>query len=194
MFFNDSLDIPLQGLPSSLGTVDIPNKGFNYFHHFCLRSLQICDCNNLKSFSHEHLQSLASLEELEIYGCPKMNYSFPCGLWPPNLMSLRIGCLNKPMSAWGRQNYPTSLVNLRLYGKNSGVVSFLAEQDVSNTTSPSFLLPPSLISLTIQDFMDVESLSEVLQHLTRLEQLDIFSCPNLGDLSETPSSLRVTLF
>ncbi|KAJ9558477.1 hypothetical protein OSB04_013091 [Centaurea solstitialis] len=41
--------------------------------------------------------------------------------------------------------------------------------------------------------MDVESVSEVVQHIPCLKQLDIFSCPKLKDLPNTtdPSSLRI---
>ncbi|CAI9269203.1 unnamed protein product [Lactuca saligna] len=139
---------PLLQLPSSI--------------MFSLRSLDIHGCNNLKSFPHEHLESLKSLEELCICDCPSMDYSFPCGLWPPNLRSLGIGYLNKPMSEWGPQKFPTSLVELLLYGKHSGVVSFAVGEHASNTTTSTscFLLPPSLASLGLNGFMELESLSE----------------------------------
>ncbi|KAI3510966.1 hypothetical protein L1887_18107 [Cichorium endivia] len=79
------------------------------------------------------------------------------------------------MSEWGPQNFPTSLVQLYLKGENSGVVSFAVADDVSKTTAPSssFLLPPSLVSLVLDGFMDVESFSEVLQHLPCLKTLHI---------------------
>ncbi|KAI3511000.1 hypothetical protein L1887_18141 [Cichorium endivia] len=66
------------------------------------------------------------------------------------------------MSKWGQQNFPTSLVELSLNGENPGVVSFAVADDVSETTTPpsSFFLPPSLVSLELNGFMDVESLSE----------------------------------
>ncbi|CAH1440891.1 unnamed protein product [Lactuca virosa] len=167
-----------------------PEKGFGFLQFFCLRYLQIGDCKNLKSFPHEHLQSLTSLEELFMRDCPSLDYSFPCGLWPPNLSILSIGRLNKPMSEWGHQNFPTSLVKLSLYGQNSGVVSLAVAKYMRNTTdSSSFLLPPSLVSLELEGFMDVESLSEVLQQLPCLKHLDISSCSKLKDLPETTSTL-----
>ncbi|PWA86764.1 Disease resistance protein [Artemisia annua] len=171
----------LHKLPSSPMILDIPDKGCDYqrpFPNFCLKYLEIFICKNLNSFPHEHLQSLTSLEGMRIHHCPNMDYSFPCGLWPPNLKKLTIGCLKKPMSEWGLQNYPTSLVTLELYGKDSGVVSFEVEENASNATSKSFLLPSSLTSLIVNDFTEVESLSEVLQHLPRL-QVYIRSCPKL---------------
>ncbi|XP_071719106.1 putative disease resistance RPP13-like protein 1 [Rutidosis leptorrhynchoides] len=47
-----------------------------------LRIFVVANCKNLKSFSHEQLQSLTSLEEIKIIRCEKMDDSFPCGLWP----------------------------------------------------------------------------------------------------------------
>ncbi|KAL7617813.1 hypothetical protein Lser_V15G03618 [Lactuca serriola] len=164
-----------------------------------LTSLRIRFCKNLKSFAHEYLQHLTSLEDMWIYECPSMDYSFPCGVWPANLTELWIGHLNKPMSEWGQQNFPTSLVELILYGENSGVVSFEVANDVRNITatpSSSFLLPPSLVSLELHDFVDVESFSEVLQHLPCLKNLEIRSCPKITDLSTTydPSNLTIDIW
>ncbi|XP_071717765.1 putative disease resistance RPP13-like protein 1 isoform X2 [Rutidosis leptorrhynchoides] len=129
-----SMSTTLQELPSSL------------------KSLQVRDCKNLKSLFHEQLHSLTSLENMEIRDCPSMGDSFPCGLWPPNLRRLRIGELKKPMSEWGLQIYPTSLVELILYGSDSGVTSFATEGDEMNAAaaSTSFLLPPSLTYLEIR--------------------------------------------
>ncbi|XP_071719064.1 putative disease resistance RPP13-like protein 1 [Rutidosis leptorrhynchoides] len=171
-------------LGSMVKNVDLPSS---------LKSLDIKYCKNLKSFSHEHLQSLTCLEEMVITNCPSMDDSFPRGLWPPNLRKLEIGKLKKLMSEWGLQNYPPSLVQLELWGEDSGVNSFAVEEDAMNNTtdSTSFLLPPSLTRLTINCFKDVESVSEVLQHLTHLQRLDIWRCPNLKDVPDTTSSLRV---
>ncbi|KAJ9550090.1 hypothetical protein OSB04_022633 [Centaurea solstitialis] len=186
-------------LPSSIKTLSVrgcdslESIAENGFGITSLKDVRISKCKNLKSFPREHLESLTSLEDLQINNCPSMDDSFPCGLWPPNLRSLWIGRLKKPMSEWGVQNYPTSLVELELYGENSGVVSFVA--NAKDVTSSSFLLPPSLTSLLIDDFMDVESVSEVLQHLPCLKSLHIWSCPKLKDLPEIdstdPSSLKI---
>ncbi|KAJ9544099.1 hypothetical protein OSB04_023806 [Centaurea solstitialis] len=162
----------------------IPDNGFGFLPLFCLTYLVIECCNNLKSFPYVHFPSLASLEEVVIKDCPSIDYSFPCGLWPPNLRKLTIGCLNKPMSEWGIQNFSSSLVELDLFGMNSGVVSFAEAEDVRNTTSSSFLPPPSLTSLQIQGFEDLKSVSKCLQHLLSLEQLWILSCPKLRDLPQ----------
>ncbi|CAI9269518.1 unnamed protein product [Lactuca saligna] len=160
---SDCDNIQLQPKPIP---IPIPVKDFRFLCVSRLRYLEIQDCKNLKSFPHEHFRSLTSLEKMWIYECPSMDYSFPCGVWPPNLRMLMIGSLNKPMSEWGPQNFPTSLSELGLYGYDSGVVSFAVADDVGNTTTPtpssssSFLLPPSLVSLQLTDFKDVESFSE----------------------------------
>ncbi|KAK1418898.1 hypothetical protein QVD17_28049 [Tagetes erecta] len=88
--------------------------GLNYLVH--LTTLLIQDCENLESFPDFKLSNLTLLKELEITNCPSMDASFPRGFWPPKLQSLRVGKLNKPISEWGSQNFPTSLVQLYLYG------------------------------------------------------------------------------
>ncbi|CAH1440956.1 unnamed protein product [Lactuca virosa] len=160
-----------------------------------LQKLEVRNYDALESLiCPNRVESLTSLEELFIRDCPGIDYSFPCGLWPPNLRSLDIGYLNKPMSEWGPQKFPTSLVELLLYGKHSGVVSFAVGEHASNTTTSCFLLPPSLTSLGLNCFMEVESLSEVLQHLPGLKSLQIWACPKLRDLPETTSSLTVKVW
>ncbi|KAD3336365.1 hypothetical protein E3N88_31884 [Mikania micrantha] len=172
----------------------IPDNGYGFLPFFCLRNLSIINCKNLKLFPHEHLQSLASLEEMIIHGCLNLDCSFPCGLWPPNLSLFRIGRLKKPISEMGMQNFPTSLVTLVLYGGDSGLVTF-AKTEEEVTSSSSFVLPSSLTSLYLHGFKELESLSEGSQHLTCLQHLHIYNCSNLRDLPETLlpslSSLRV---
>ncbi|XP_076911260.1 putative disease resistance RPP13-like protein 1 [Bidens hawaiensis] len=172
----------------------IPNNGYGFLPCLCLRYLTIIDCKNLKSFPHEHLQRLTSLEVMHKRNCPSLDYSFPCGLWPPNLSSISIGGLKKPISQWGMQIFPTSLVRLSLFGDEKSEVSFAkAEEDMSR--SSSFLLPSSLITLYISDFRELESLSNGLKHLTGLQHLTIVGCPKLRDFPETLlpslSSLRL---
>ncbi|KAI3504077.1 hypothetical protein L1887_32621 [Cichorium endivia] len=81
-----------------------------------LISLTITECPDIESFPDHELQALTSLRHLEIQECTSMDASFPRGLWPPKLSTLRIGRLKKPISEWGPQNFPTSLVDLQLYG------------------------------------------------------------------------------
>nr|XP_043612335.1 uncharacterized protein LOC122584043 [Erigeron canadensis] len=113
-----------------------------------------------------------------------MEYSFPSRgmLWPPNLKILSLGFLKKPMSKWGIQNYPPSLVQLLLCG-GGAVDSFGIIREGHNDTisSSCFLLPPSLTYLEIWGFPQVESISEVLQHHPHLQQVVVFNCPKLTD-------------
>ncbi|KAK1407420.1 hypothetical protein QVD17_39036 [Tagetes erecta] len=135
----------------------IPDNGYGFLPCLCLRKLKIINCKNLKSFPHEHLQSLASLIDMEIVHCSSMDYSFP-----------------------------------------RGVVSFgKVEEDImSSSSSSSLRLPSSLTSLYIEDFKELESVSEGLQHLTCLTELTINECPKLRDLPETllPSLETLAVF
>ncbi|KAJ0856753.1 putative leucine-rich repeat domain superfamily [Helianthus annuus] len=134
----------------------IPDNGYGFLPFLCLRHLEIYNCKNLKSFPHEHLQSLTSLEYMQIRDCPSLDDSFPCGLWPPTLKELSVGGLKKDISEWGLQNFPASLDKLRLIGRNSDrVVSFGAkaeEEEDKSASSSSFLLPSSLTNLHIANF------------------------------------------
>ncbi|KAD3336364.1 hypothetical protein E3N88_31883 [Mikania micrantha] len=163
----------------------IPGNGYGFLPFFCLRNLRILECWNLKSFPYEHLQSLASLEEMVIHSCPKLDYSFPCGLWPPNLIFLAIGELKKPISKWEVQNFPTSLVILELYDDGDSEMVTFANADEETMNTSSFLLPSSLTSLYLHGFEELESLSEGLQHLSCLQHLEIHRCPKLKDLPKT---------
>ncbi|KAL4567635.1 hypothetical protein LXL04_023224 [Taraxacum kok-saghyz] len=134
-----------------------------------LRNLFIHCCPNMESFPDHELPKLTVLTTLTITNCESMDASFSHGLWPPRLSSLAIGRLKKPISEWGPQNFPTSLVHLRLVGGPS--------EDVRNFSQLSHLLPSSLTFLGITGFEKVESVSVGLQHLTSLQKLLIGDCP-----------------
>ncbi|KAL7608270.1 hypothetical protein Lser_V15G13813 [Lactuca serriola] len=153
-----------------------------------LRHLIIINCPNLELFPDHMLPKLNVLTHLTIMDCESVDASFPCGLWPPKLCSLSIGGLKKPMSKWGPQTFPTSLVSLCLTGGQSG--------DVSNFSQMSHLLPSSLTSLDIIGFETVESASMGLQHLTSLQHLHIYDCPKIIDLPEMllPSLLSLRIW
>ncbi|MFS7925369.1 putative leucine-rich repeat domain superfamily [Helianthus anomalus] len=125
------------------------------------------------------------LKGVYIGNCPMIDASFPRGLWPPNLCFLGIGGLKKPISEWGNQNFPPSLVYLCLWD----------EPDVRNFSRLSHLFPSSLTSLDISEFYNLESLSTGLQHLTSLQHLTIHRCPKVKDLPETllPSLLSLMI-
>ncbi|KAJ0483662.1 putative P-loop containing nucleoside triphosphate hydrolase, leucine-rich repeat domain superfamily [Helianthus annuus] len=159
----------------AFGDLQLPN----------LISWSIEDCEKLESFPDLQLSNLTMLKDMSISRCPMLDASFPRGLWPPKLYSLGIGGLKKPISEWGNQNFPPSLVYLSLY----------KEPDVRNFSQLSHLFPSSLTSLEINKLDNMESLSRGLQHLTSLQHLYIDNCPKVNDLPETllPSLLSLII-
>ncbi|KAM0009630.1 putative P-loop containing nucleoside triphosphate hydrolase, leucine-rich repeat domain superfamily [Helianthus debilis subsp. tardiflorus] len=160
-------------------------KAFGDLQLPSLISWWIESCENLESFPDLQLSNLISLKDMCISRCPMIDAPFPGGLWPPNLSSLGIGGLKKPISEWGYQNFPASLVDLTLF----------YEPDVRNFSQLSHLFPSSLTSLYIREFDKLESISTGLQHLTSLQHLAIYSCPKVNDLPETllPSLLSLRI-
>ncbi|XP_021999942.2 putative disease resistance RPP13-like protein 1 [Helianthus annuus] len=145
-----------------------------------LKNMRISNCPKLElSFLGENL---TSLKQLEIRECPRMDASLPGWVWPPNLQILIIEKLKKPFSEWGPQNFPTSLVELYLYGGGEDGV-FISWSEFSH------LLPSSLISLEINQFKKLESVSMGLQHLTSLQSLSFAFCPNLKKVASHPQQL-----
>ncbi|KAJ0860885.1 putative leucine-rich repeat domain superfamily [Helianthus annuus] len=128
-----------------------------------LTHLEIEDCESMESLSALQMKNLTSLKKLTITNCRGIDVSCHCGVWPPNLCSLYIGGLKKPMSEWGPQKFPASLVELYLYD----------EPDVRNFRQLSHLFPSSLTHLWITDFRQLSHLSMGLQHLTSLQHLTI---------------------
>ncbi|KAL7608135.1 hypothetical protein Lser_V15G13891 [Lactuca serriola] len=150
-----------------------------------LVSLTIIKCPSMESFPDHELPNLTSLIHIWIERCTSMDASFPRGLWPPKLCYLRIGRLKKPISEWGPQNFPTSLVDLRLHAG--------PYDDVKMFDQMLHLLPSSLNILGIDGFEKLESVSTGLQHLTSLQHLFIENCPETKDLPENLLPLLLVL-
>ncbi|PWA58363.1 NBS-LRR resistance-like protein [Artemisia annua] len=154
-----------------------------------LTELRIQDCSSIESFPAADLPNLTSLKDLIIRHCKSMDVdSF--GLWPPKLGRLEIGGLKKPISKFGPQNFPPSLVDLTLWSGSA------EEDDVTSGSQLSHMLPSSLTTLRLFNFEKLESLSNGLQHLTSLQHLNIQNCPKMKDLPEElfPSLLSLTIW
>ncbi|KAJ0860853.1 putative virus X resistance protein-like, coiled-coil [Helianthus annuus] len=150
-----------------------------------LTRLEIVKCNSMESLSALQMKNLSSLKDLIIQNCKGIDVSCHGGVWPPNLCSLSVGGLKKPMSEWGPQNFPSSFVDLTLCN----------EPDVRNSRQLYHLFPSSLTHLWIRDFEKLESLSMGLQHLTSLQHLGINYCPKLKHLPKQllPSLLSLEI-
>ncbi|XP_076906236.1 putative disease resistance RPP13-like protein 1 [Bidens hawaiensis] len=188
----------IHGCPSieSFHDIQLPNlthmviescesmESFPALHFPKLTHLTIEDCQSMESFPDIQLPNLTSLKYMKIKNCPNMDASFPRGRWPPKLCTLHIGMLKKPILEWGPQNFPSSLHDLELFGEHARNISELSD-----------LLPSSLTSLGINDFEKLESLSMGLQHLTSLQHLSFWNCPNMMHLPEMllPSLLSLNI-
>ncbi|PWA40407.1 AMP-dependent synthetase/ligase [Artemisia annua] len=149
-----------------------------------ITELKIQNCSSIESFPAADLPNLTSLKHLLIVNCKSMDVdSF--GLWPPNLGRLDIGGLKKPISKFGPQNFPPSLVHLTLYGVSA------EEDDVTSGSQLSHMLPSSLTTLELSKFEKLESVSVGLQHLTSLQHLKFWNCPKIQDLPEDDGDLLV---
>ncbi|PWA90123.1 NB-ARC domains-containing protein [Artemisia annua] len=154
-----------------------------------LTELTIRDCSSIESFPAADLPNLTSFTHLVIQDCKSMDVdSF--GVWPPNLDSLTIGDLKKPISKFGPQNFPPSLVALILIGGSA------EEDDVTGGSQLLHMLPSSLTKLILYKFEKLESVSKGLQHLTSLQHLVIDDCPKIQDLPEEllPSLLSLQIW
>ncbi|KAJ8775263.1 hypothetical protein K2173_020267 [Erythroxylum novogranatense] len=125
---------------------------------------------------------LYSLEELVIGNCPKLE-SFPEGGLPLKLQRLEIvGCteLINRRNQWNLYCLP-SLLHFKI-GNYRHAECFPEES----------LLPPTLTSLQIVDLSNLKSLEcKGIQHLTSLQSLTVYGCPEFRLLPEEglPSSL-----
>ncbi|PWA44622.1 NBS-LRR resistance-like protein [Artemisia annua] len=131
---------------------------------------KIRNCWSIESFPADVFPTFTSLKRLSISYCKNMDVA-SFGLWPPNLGFLYIGGLRKPISQWGPQTFPTSLVILRLWGDSA------EEDDVTSGSQLSHMLPSSLTDLCLWYFEKLETVSKGLQHLTSLQHLEFLEVP-----------------
>ena len=148
-----------------------------------LKTLLIKDCKNLKSVPHGHFQSLTSLEELKIYGCPSMEYSFGCGLWPPNLRRLIIGESDpRDIHVDGNVEKPTFEYNV-IEGLRAPQCKLekLEINGYSEMKIPSWIGDPSFNQLTELRLEDCHNFTELqtIEHLTSLRVVKIVRCEAL---------------
>ncbi|XP_010269701.1 PREDICTED: putative disease resistance protein RGA3 [Nelumbo nucifera] len=135
-----------------------------------LKAIQIKSCQELISLP-EDLQNLASLEHLEIEGCPCR--SFPEGALPTTI-TLRSVWISECKNLECFPNYMhnlTSIQELRIW-KCPKLSSF-----------PEEGLPNNLQSLSIKDCKNLASLPDHLHKLTCLQELEIKDCIMIGLLA-----------
>jgi hypothetical protein len=178
-----------------------------------LETIYIYECQTLVSFpdkgllpvnlrSHEILerekmwvlpnciQNLTSLQELRIIKCPSINISFSEVGFLTNLTSLCIddmASFNEAFFEWGLYKL-TSLKHLGIYSpSNLHMASF-----------PEMMLPASLTSLSIGDFLNLKCLSSKgFQDLASLQELFISDCEKLTSFPEdgfSPSLQRLFIW
>ncbi|CAK7329182.1 unnamed protein product [Dovyalis caffra] len=195
---------PTGKFPTSLKTIEFSRcrriQSLPSLHNLSHRSrLKIEFCNELESFSDQELPSLTSLE---IFDCLKLRslpnhmdslrqlmikncyglVSFPETGLPPKLNLLRVENLRQPISEW-RLHTLTSLKRLE--------ISDTTDEDCF-PDDDGLLLPTSLTSLHIHNQKKLKSISSGIQHLTSLEALTFWDCPELQVLPKEgfPATLR----
>ncbi|GMJ05474.1 hypothetical protein like AT3G14470 [Hibiscus trionum] len=144
-----------------------------------LRFFEISGCENIRSLP-KCINNFTSLQRLVVYNCGA-NISFPEEGFPTNLTSLRI---------WKAPRIYSSLVEWGFHRLNSLQDLYINAEGCLNVVSfpeerIEMTLPPSLTSIWISDFKNLEFMcSKGFQHLTSLQCLTISSCPKLTSLPE----------
>ncbi|KAI9077501.1 hypothetical protein K1719_040523 [Acacia pycnantha] len=151
-----------------------------------IETLYVQRCEEFRSMSELHIDSLVNLRQLLLNLVPKLE-SLPQAGLPSNLRRLIIGGCNRlasiPIEDWGFQRL-TSLSRFEVYNYGSDIIL--------HNVLKNQLLPTSLVCIIIKDTSKLILLEgKGLQHLTSLRELSIWKCPNLESLPEDalPSSL-----
>ncbi|PPD79409.1 hypothetical protein GOBAR_DD23654 [Gossypium barbadense] len=151
-----------------------------------LRVLLIAFCKNFRALP-KCINNFTSLRELKVSNC-SAGISFPEEGFPTNLTSLQISKAPRIYTSlveWGL-NRLTSLQELEISGEGCSSVKTFPEEGIGMT------LPPSLTSICIQDFENLEFMySKGFQHLTSLQKLLICNCPKLTSLPEKDTLLSL---
>ncbi|KAK2439752.1 putative disease resistance RPP13 protein [Trifolium repens] len=148
-----------------------------------LQSLSLHYCENLEFLPHESFHNYTSLEQLSIeYSCNSMT-SFTLGSFPV-LQSLYIkGCEN--------------LRSIFIANDASQSLSFIQSIEIRScdelvSFSPGGLSTPNLICFRVYGCSKLHSLPESMNTLVSLQELRVFSLPNLQHFAEEglPINLR----
>ncbi|MBA0742818.1 hypothetical protein Gogos_015835 [Gossypium gossypioides] len=144
-----------------------------------LKAFSISNCENFKALP-DYINNFPFLQKLKVCEC-SADIPFPEKGFPTNLTSLAISNAPKIYTSlvqWGL-NRLTSLQEVEISGEGcSSVISF-PEEGIGMT------LPPPLTSIRIENFENLEYMcSKGFQHLTSLQQLQIYVCPKLSSLPE----------
>ncbi|XP_045823582.1 putative disease resistance protein At3g14460 isoform X2 [Trifolium pratense] len=174
--FNSLRKLTLDRLPS---LTSFPSDGLPK----TLQSLSLHYCENLEFLPHESLHNYTSLEKLSIeYSCNSMT-SFTLGSLPV-LQSLYIKGCEKLESIFIARDASQSLSFIQSIEIRScdELVSF----------SPGGLSTPNLICFRVYGCNKLHSLPESMNTLVSLQELRVFSLPNLQHFAEEglPINLR----
>ncbi|KAG2675063.1 hypothetical protein I3760_13G166900 [Carya illinoinensis] len=166
----ESINVPQQ---LELDCVSFPTGGLRALK---LGKFRILNCQSLTSLPNKMHILCPSLWLLHLNNCPEVE-SFPEGGLPSKLVLIDIKNCDKLFASrrgWGLQNLP-SLQVIGIGGNYKDVDSF----------PEAGLLPTSLKYLYIGGFPIMKCLDyKTLRHLTSLDELAIYSCPQLKFIQE----------
>ncbi|CAB4261487.1 unnamed protein product [Prunus armeniaca] len=150
-----------------------------------LKELRIESCDNLISLADLDISRLQSLSSLHIFNCGKLNYLPIEGLRSLTcLESMKMGPFSEELDSFPDFELPSQIQRLVMKGWPNLRLKSLPQQIQHLTTS--------LTSLEIDSFDGVEALPEWLGNLTSLTTLSISHCKNLVSLPAVEVIQRLT--
>ena len=174
---NSLRQLTIDGFPSP---ISFPTDGLPK----TLKFLIISNCENLEFLPHEHMDNYTSLEELKIsYSCNTMVSFFLGSL--PVLKSLFIeGCKNLKSILTAEDASEKSLSFLRSIK--------IWDCNELESFSPYGLLAPNLVYIAVWKCEKLHSLSEAMNTLTGLQEMEIDNLPNIQSfvIDDLPISLQ----